>query len=101
MAEPGFYTFDNYERASKFLEWMTKRIHTHGSYTTVGMLQVLNEPVHVDPWMDEAADMIKNFYPNAYQRIRDVETDLGVADADRLHIQFMVSAFRLGLSFTD
>lgn len=37
-----------------------------------------------------AADMIENFYPAAYQRIQDVETELKIADSKRLHIQFMV-----------
>jgi glucan endo-1,6-beta-glucosidase len=69
---------------------MANRIHTHDSYTTVGMLQVMNEPVHVKPWMDKAADMIKNFYPKAYQRIEDAEKSLKISKADRLHIQFMV-----------
>lgn len=69
---------------------MTKRIHTHDNYTTFGMLEVLNEPVHVSAWMDDAADMIETFYPAAYERIQDMETNLEIADADRLHIQFMV-----------
>ncbi|CAG2005534.1 unnamed protein product [Fusarium graminearum] len=73
VPDPRFYTPENYERAYKFLEWMTKRIHTNGNYTTVGMLEVLNEPVHVPKWKDEAADMIKNYYPNAYKRIQAME----------------------------
>ncbi|KPM38233.1 Glucan endo-1,6-beta-glucosidase B [Neonectria ditissima] len=89
VATPGFYTAENYERAYKFLEWMTNRIHTNGNYTTVGMLQVLNEPVHTGPWKAEAADMIETFYPGAYQRIRDAESKLGIAKADLLHIQYM------------
>lgn len=90
MPKPGFYTPENYERALKFLEWMTERIHKNGNYSTVGMLQVMNEPVRVKPWMDKAADMIKNYYPKAYQRIENKEKSLGIAAADRLHIQFMV-----------
>ncbi|KAH7022269.1 glycoside hydrolase superfamily [Ilyonectria destructans] len=93
---PGFYTPENYERALKFLEWMTKRIHTHDNYTTVGMLEVLNEPVHVSAWMDDAADMIETFYPAAYERIQDMETNLEIADADRLHIQFMGTSWGSG-----
>ncbi|KAF7551354.1 hypothetical protein G7Z17_g5040 [Cylindrodendrum hubeiense] len=93
---PGFYTAANYERAYKFLEWMTKRIHTHDNYTSVGMLQVLNEPVHVAAWKEEAADMIKTFYPAAYERIQDMENDLEIADADRLHIQFMGTSWGSG-----
>lgn len=90
VPDPQFYTPENYERAYKFLEWMTKRIHTNGNYTTVGMLEVLNEPVHVPKWKAEAADMIKNYYPNAYKRIQSMEGYLKVAEADRLHVQFMV-----------
>ncbi|KAH6989239.1 glycoside hydrolase superfamily [Ilyonectria sp. MPI-CAGE-AT-0026] len=58
---PRFYTPENYERALKLLEWMAKRIHTHDNYTTVVMLEVLNEPVHVSAWMDNAADMSKSW----------------------------------------
>ncbi|KAM0198993.1 hypothetical protein ACHAPI_003437 [Fusarium lateritium] len=95
VPDPGFYTPENYERAYKFLEWMTKRIHTNGNYTTVGMLEVLNEPVHVPKWKDEAADMIKNYYPNAYKRIQAMEGYLKVPAADRLHIQFMASILHI------
>ncbi|KAF9771352.1 hypothetical protein IL306_011011 [Fusarium sp. DS 682] len=90
IPNPGFYTAENYERAFKFLEWMTKRIHTNGNYTTVGMLEVLNEPVHArGEWKDKAADMIKNYYPGAYKRIQAMEGYLKVPKADRLHIQYM------------
>jgi hypothetical protein len=89
---PGFYTTDNFERAANFLEWMAERIHTNEAYWTVGMLQVMNEPVHANQYPSEAAYMISDFYPRAWQRIRDAEARLGVADADLLHIQFMVRA---------
>lgn len=95
VPNPGFYTPENYERAYRFLEWMTKRIHTNDNYTTVGMLEVLNEPVHVAKWKAEAADMIKNYYPNAFKRIQAMEGYLKVASADRLHIQFMVSSLHV------
>jgi hypothetical protein len=91
IPNPGFYTAENYERAFKFLEWMTKRIHTNGNYTTVGMLEVLNEPVRAGKWKAEADDMIKNYYPGAYKRIQAMEGYLNVPKADRLHIQYMVS----------
>jgi glucan endo-1,6-beta-glucosidase len=87
---PGFYTQDNYERAYKFLEWMTERVHTNPAYFNVGMLQVINEPVHAGDYGSQAADMIANYYPTAWSRIRDQEAKLGVADKDKLHIQYMV-----------
>lgn len=90
VSQPGFYNNDNYERAAKFLEWMAERIHTNAAYSTVGMLEVMNEPVHSGDYPNEAADMVKTFYSLAWNRIRDTESRLGVADADRLHIQFMV-----------
>ncbi|KAH7311607.1 glycoside hydrolase superfamily [Stachybotrys elegans] len=93
---PEFYTAENYERALKFLERMTNRIHTNANYTTVGMLQVLNEPVRTAAFRDKAADMIENFYPQAYQRITDMEESLSVAKADRLHIQFMGTSWGAG-----
>ncbi|RGP63780.1 hypothetical protein FSPOR_8387 [Fusarium sporotrichioides] len=96
VPNPGFYTPENYERAYRFLEWMTKRIHTNGNYTTAGMLEVLNEPVHVPKWKNEAADMIKNYYPGAFKRIQAMEGYLKVPTADRLHIQFMGKSWGSG-----
>lgn len=69
---------------------MTKRIHTNGNYTTVGMLEVLNEPVRSGKWKAEATDMRKNFYSKAFHRIQAMEGYLDIAESDRLHIQFMV-----------
>lgn len=92
LVTPEFYTPENYERGLKFLEWMTKRIHTNGNYSTVGVLQVLNEPVHIKKFEDKAADMVKNFYPKAYERITNMEKTLKVTKANRLHIQFMVGS---------
>lgn len=94
---PGFYTADNYERANKFLEWMAERIHTNGNYSSVFMLEVMNEPVHSGDYPDLAADMIANFYPAAWSRIRAKESDLGVAEDDQLHIQLMVSLIQAEL----
>lgn len=90
VSAAGFYTHDNYERAASFLEWMTERIHSNENYKTVGMLEVMNEPVHAGDHAAEAADMIHTFYPLAWNRIRARESQLGVQDQDRLHIQFMV-----------
>lgn len=87
---PGFYTADNFDRASNFLEWMAERIHTNELYANVGMLQAMNEPVHANQYGSEAAYMIAEFYPQAWRRIRAVEERLGVTGGDRLHIQFMV-----------
>ncbi|KFH43073.1 Glucan endo-1,6-beta-glucosidase B-like protein [Hapsidospora chrysogenum ATCC 11550] len=93
---PEFYNQENYERALKFLEWMADRIHTNQAYYNVGMLQVMNEPVHSSEYPSEAADMIAKFYPQAYERIRAAEAKLNVADADRLHIQYMGTAWGSG-----
>lgn len=93
MPEPGFYTAANYERANKFLEWMTNRIHTNGNYSSVGMLQVLNEPMHGSKWEKYTTSMIKDFYPAAYKRIQAAETKLGIPNSKRLHIQFMVCIY--------
>lgn len=96
MDYPGFYTSENYERAAKFLEWMADRIHNNEAYANVGMLQVMNEPVHASDYASEAADMIANFYPEAWRRIRAAEDNLSVPDNDRLHIQFMGEAWGAG-----
>ncbi|KAI0394206.1 glycoside hydrolase family 5 protein [Xylariaceae sp. FL0594] len=85
----GFYTPENYKRAYKFLEWMTERIHTTPAYSKVGMLHVMNEPLHSDNGYAEAANMIANYYPTAWRRIRAREAKLGVKDSEKLHIQYM------------
>ncbi|KAI6084141.1 glycoside hydrolase family 5 protein [Hypoxylon rubiginosum] len=96
VSYPGFYTQENYERAYELLEWMAERIHTNDSYRTVGTLQVMNEPVHASDYSSLAADMIANFYPGAWNRIRDREDKLGVSSSDRLHIQMMGKAWGSG-----
>lgn len=97
--QAGFYNHDNYERAAQFLEWMAERIHTNDNYKSVGMLQVINEPVHSGDHPSEAADMVNTFYPLAWNRIRDREAKLSVKDDDRLHIQFMVNPSTSTTSF--
>lgn len=69
---------------------MTERIHTNATYASVGMLEVINEPVHSGDYPSQAADMVNTYYPLAWNRIRDTESRLGVSDDKRLHIQFMV-----------
>jgi len=85
---PGFFNTSQYERAYQFLEWMTNRIHTNGNYSSVGMLEVLNEPAR-NAQLD--ATLISEYYPTAWSRIRAAEASLGVSSDDRLHIQIMVS----------
>jgi glucan endo-1,6-beta-glucosidase len=53
---PGFYSDYNYNRAYEFLQWMTKKVHTTAAYSTVGMLELVNEP-------ERTFDTSK--YPNA------------------------------------
>ncbi|KAF2755754.1 putative endo-beta-1,6-glucanase [Pseudovirgaria hyperparasitica] len=86
VSEPQFFNSYNFDRAYGFLEFMTSRIHnpsTAQQYRSVGMLQVMNEP-------DRGyGNLVSEFYPNTLRRIRDRETQLNVADAARLHVQFM------------
>ncbi|PVI00523.1 glycoside hydrolase family 5 protein [Periconia macrospinosa] len=87
----GFFNTYNYERAYKFLEVMTERIHKNTAYRTTGMLQVLNEPER------NHGSLVTEFYNNAYTRIRNVETKLGITAADKqLTIQFMDKAWGAG-----
>lgn len=64
-------------------------IHTNKNFRTVGMLQVLNEPVHIWEYPDKAASLISTFYPNAWNCIREAEDRLNIGAEDRLHIQMM------------
>ncbi len=45
--------------------------------------------------------MVANYYPNAWTRIRDREAQLSVADADKLHIQYMVCLRLFKRTMTD
>ncbi|EPS29361.1 putative beta-1,6-glucanase [Penicillium oxalicum 114-2] len=84
--EAGFYNDYQYERALKFLEWMTGLIHSVNEFRNVGMLEVVNEPVQEN---DKASSMRQNYYPKAFERIRANETSAGIDKNDYLHIQMM------------
>ncbi|KAF2837873.1 glycoside hydrolase family 5 protein [Patellaria atrata CBS 101060] len=79
----GFYQGYQYDRAYKFLEFMTNLIHTNNAYRNVGMLEVVNEPEGGHP------NLVSEFYPNAYNRIRQREQALGVTSNNYVHVQFM------------
>jgi len=53
---PGFYEEYNYNRSYQWLEWMTNKIHTNANYSTVGALELVNEP-------EQTSDTAQ--YPNA------------------------------------
>lgn len=71
---------------------MADRIHNNPDYANVGMIQVVNEPVHSWDYGNEANYMVQSFYPNALQSVRNAEEASNVASGDRLHVQFMVHA---------
>jgi glucan endo-1,6-beta-glucosidase len=58
-----FYNDYNYGRAVEWLRWITEIVHTDDAYRSVGMIQVINEPLH---W-DSAVDSLRSsFYVDAY-----------------------------------
>lgn len=83
---------------------MAERVHTKHEYRNVYALEVLNEPIrrdhqingNTDTAVRMAQDMVENFYPRAWQRIRDRETRLGTPEQDRLHIMFMGAGWGSG-----
>lgn len=85
---PGFYVDYQYERAYKFLEWMTHIIHTNRNYRNVGMLEVVNEPQQGGN--SNTDSMRRTYYPTAWKRIRAAEDALKISQNNRLHIQMMV-----------
>jgi len=82
----GFYVDWQYERAYKWLEWMTNIIHTNTNFAQAGTIQLVNEPLQDG---NTQGSMIQQYYPTAFSRIRAVESRLGVPSAKRLHIQMM------------
>ncbi|QGA15346.1 hypothetical protein EYB26_003003 [Talaromyces marneffei] len=83
---PGFYVDYQFERALKFLEWMTTQIHSSDSFRNVGMLGIVNEPVQDS---SQVGTMRSTYYPDAFSRIRAAERALGITANNELHIQMM------------
>ncbi|KAI6092417.1 endo-beta-1,6-glucanase [Hypoxylon rubiginosum] len=83
-----FFNDDNYKRGVDFLKYLTKLVHTRNEMRNVGMIGVVNEPAQGHD------DLRSKFYPNAYNGIRQVESDLKVKD--KLHVQFMGTLWGAG-----
>lgn len=97
----GFYNTYDYGRAEKWLSWMTNRIHTNSAYSTVGMIEVLNEPVSSHdgsryPAPGEVPGLVQTYYPGALKAVRDAEAALGISGSRALHVQFMSSKWDSG-----
>lgn len=104
----GFYNTNNFNRAAKWMGWMTQRIHSNNNYRTVGMIEVLNEPVshHDDggnryPAPGEDPGLIQTYYPAALKAVRDVESQMGVPDSKKLHVQFMSAKWESGSALSN
>jgi hypothetical protein len=98
---PGFFSQANYDRATKWLDWMTKRIHNTPSYrATVGIIEVVNEPQtsRDKGGMPQAEKdtLTQKYYPQALAAVRNAENSLGISDDQRLHVQFMDSQWGAG-----
>lgn len=92
--KPAFYSSYNYNRAFKWLDWMTNKIHTNPAYSTVGMIGLLNEPERIGdskyPNAKAQTDsMRKDYYPQAWTTIRSRENALGISKDNQLHISMM------------
>ncbi|KAI8630464.1 glycoside hydrolase family 5 protein [Xylariaceae sp. FL1651] len=101
----GFFNDYDYGRAEQWLAWMTNRIHTNPAYSTVGMIEVLNEPVsqhdHNDngpryPADGQVPGMIDTYYPGALAAVRNAEAALNVPANKKLHVQFMSTKWLSG-----
>lgn len=60
---PGFYADYQYSRALSFLSWMTTNIHSNTNFRTVGVLEIVNEPVQN---AGSVGTMLSSYYPNAF-----------------------------------
>ncbi|KIX09235.1 uncharacterized protein Z518_00314 [Rhinocladiella mackenziei CBS 650.93] len=94
-SDPGFYHEYNYDRAYRWLEWITDKIHTNPAYSTVGMLELVNEPERIkstakypDAWANSHS-MRQTYYPTAWSRIRAKESTLNVTSDAQLSIMMM------------
>lgn len=82
----GFYVDYQYERAYKWLEWITNIVHTNSNFANVGTIQLVNEPIQNSATV---STMISQYYPTAFKRIRAVESGLGITANNYVHIQMM------------
>ncbi|KAG5986864.1 hypothetical protein E4U43_005322 [Claviceps pusilla] len=98
----GFFSDYNFGRAEKWLAWMTRRIHTNPAYATVGMIEVLNEPVSTHdpgaryPAPGQVPGLLQKYYPAALKAVRFAEAALNVPDSKKLHVQFMSKRWDAG-----
>ena len=91
---PAFYDSYNYNRTYEFFTWLVTKIHSNSAYSTVGMIELVNEPErHFDTqYGNQSANdnsLRSIFYPTAVARIRELETNLGIPPAQQLHLQLM------------
>ncbi|USP78586.1 glycoside hydrolase family 5 protein [Curvularia clavata] len=98
---PGFYTQYNYDRAARWLNWMTRRIHSKAAYkSAVGIIGVVNEPQTARDKggmpKEEIDTLTQKYYPQALKAVRDAEKDLGIPESERLHVQFMDTLWGAG-----
>ncbi|KAF1952937.1 glucan 1,3-beta-glucosidase precursor [Byssothecium circinans] len=98
---PGFFTQPNYDRAKRWLDWMTRRIHNTPSYkATVGIIEVVNEPQtsrdHGGMPQQERDTLTQVYYPQALASVRAAEASLNIPVNERLHVQFMDSLWGAG-----
>ncbi|KAI0159654.1 glycoside hydrolase family 5 protein [Xylariaceae sp. FL1272] len=90
----GFFNDYDYGRAEQWLTWMTNRIHNTPAYSTVGMIEVLNEPVSGHdadgryPAPGEET-LVSSYYGGALAAVRNAESALGVSSDKALTVQFM------------
>ncbi|GAA5987199.1 hypothetical protein JCM11641_006057 [Rhodosporidiobolus odoratus] len=85
---PGFFSDYNYGRAYKVLQNWTRLAHTDPDFSTVVMIEVVNEPKQ-----DSSTNLTSVYYPQAQKVIRATEQSLGISctgrNASCLTIQFM------------
>ncbi|TLS30848.1 hypothetical protein PpBr36_02662 [Pyricularia pennisetigena] len=86
---PGFYQDYQFKRGIDFLAWLRETIYRNNEFRNVGMLEVVNEPLRQFEDGGKTDYMRREFYPKAYQAIRNKESSLGITPNNYLHIQFM------------
>ncbi|KIL83640.1 hypothetical protein FAVG1_13148 [Fusarium avenaceum] len=98
----GFFNQHNFGRAKKWLAWITDCIHTNPIYYSMGIIEVLNEPVSRHdkdnryPTPGQDPGLIYQFYPAALRAVSDTEAMLNVSDDQKLHVQFISSKWDSG-----
>ncbi|KAI5459846.1 glycoside hydrolase superfamily [Mariannaea sp. PMI_226] len=92
-----FYTQENYERAYKWIEWITNAVYDSPEiFGNVGMIELINEPLRNDQNGGAPQSLRDTYYKEGVNKIRAIEDTRNIPAAARLHVQLMAKSWNAG-----